>query len=120
MNPNYFSREFVEKLSFPRLVGSEGEQAAQKSIEEELNTLQINTYEKQPFYYCLFRNNLLRCYDVIIGILMLSIFLLFISYIVEPIFILSSLLFLLSFKGRTIKETLSFDRNNKTEDKYCW
>jgi len=29
MNLSYFSKEFIEKLSFPRLAGTEGEKKAQ-------------------------------------------------------------------------------------------
>lgn len=114
MNISYFSKDFIKKLAIPRLVGTEGEKNAQQVIEEELNQLGVSDFEKQPFYYCKFRNHLLRFYDVIMGILMLiNIYLLSVDAILVAIPVLAGL-FLIAFKSRSIKESISFKVNEKT------
>ena len=119
-NISYFSKEFVEKLSIPRLVGTEGEEQAQKIIEAELKKLKIENYEKQAFFYSNFRNKLLRYYDVLSGLIMLAIFIriLLIPLIIPNyafLFLILFILFITSFKSRTIKETESFIMNKKTQ-----
>ncbi|MHA1689037.1 MAG: hypothetical protein ACTSUN_06845, partial [Promethearchaeota archaeon] len=72
----YFSTDFVRKLSFPRLAGTDGEKKAQELLEEELKRLGIDAFEKESFNYTtFFMNVLLRIYNPFIGVLMVLIYL---------------------------------------------
>ena len=76
--PNdYFLKDIVEKLSFPWLVGTEGEQKAQEIIESELNSIGLMNFHKEPFIYTsFFMNFLLRIYNSLIGLLIICIIIL--------------------------------------------
>ena len=115
MNSNYFSTDFITKLSIPRLVGTEGERAAQRIIEDELTRLVSENYKKQSFICSNFRNNLLRVYDVMLGIFMLFIFIQILLEWVILIYISIIILFLLSSQSRFLKEKISFSVNTHTQ-----
>lgn len=116
---SYFSRDFVKRLSIPRLVGTEGEKDAQTIIEEEFKKLNVEKYEKQPFYTSNFRNTLLRYYDVVIGFYMVLFYLALINLRTGDLFTISFVIvgqigiFLVSYRSRSIKEHNNFKRNEK-------
>ncbi|MHA1803799.1 MAG: M28 family peptidase [Promethearchaeota archaeon] len=105
----YFSTDFVRKLSFPRLAGSDGEQKAQELIESELKRLGIDAFEKEPFNYTtFFMNVLLRFYNPLIGLLMIFIYLSLHFKFHGLTIVLTILLFILSWFGRQIREKIQF------------
>ncbi|MHA1294325.1 MAG: M28 family peptidase [Promethearchaeota archaeon] len=108
-NLSYFSTDFVENFSFPRLAGTKGEKKAQLIIEEELKRIGIDDYEKQDFTYTRFYMNvLLRIYDFIISFFVITlIFLLFFNLIYIALFI-SLALFILAWFSRQIRDFLKF------------
>lgn len=109
MSHNFNCKEFVEKISFPRLVGTEGEKKAQDLIEAELIALNISNFKKESFTYTtFFMNFLLRVYNVFIGLLIIILFLLLFFQIFYLIMIFAPLLLIFAFFGREIREKIQF------------
>lgn len=59
MTNKFDCNEFIKKISFPRLPGTEGEKQAQELIESDLNALNIDLYTKESFVYIRFFMNYL-------------------------------------------------------------
>ncbi|MBA7523506.1 hypothetical protein ES705_15633 [subsurface metagenome] len=112
MNLSYYSTEFVEKISFPRLAGTLGEQKAQELIEDELKKLNLENVIKNSFTYStFFMNVLLRVYDFIVGLMILIIILILLFDLYYFAMILAGCLFIISFFSREIRERLQFKVN---------
>lgn len=59
MTNKFDCNEFIKKISFPRLPGTEGEKQAQELIESDLKALNIDLYTKESFVYIRFFMNYL-------------------------------------------------------------
>lgn len=113
VSKEYFSKNFIERLSFPRLSDTNGEKKAQELIETELNTLGIKDHRKESFFYTkFFMNVLLRVYNPLIGLLIFFIILFITFNLFFLSFFLSILLFFLSYFGRQIRERIQFTFTN--------
>lgn len=109
MSNQFDCHKFIEKFSFPRLPGSEGETKAQELIETELESLKIDNYKKESFIYTkFFMNYLLRVYNFLIGLQMI-ILIIFIYFQVYFIVVFLSLVLLFTaFFSREIREKIQF------------
>ncbi|MBD3255083.1 MAG: M20/M25/M40 family metallo-hydrolase [Candidatus Lokiarchaeota archaeon] len=109
MNENYFSKNLVEKLSFPRLPGTNGEKKAQGLIETELKNLNIDGFQKQAFEYTtFFMNFLLRIYNFLVGLLMIVTLAFLVVNLFLLVFLFAAVLFVFSFYSRQIREKIQF------------
>ena len=111
MSFSYFSTDFVEKLSFPRFAGTEGEEKAQKLIETELKKLNVKFKKEQFDYSTFYMNVLLRIYDPLIGTLIITMILLVYFQLFLVVLLLSLLLFVFSLFSRQIRERIQFKCN---------
>ncbi len=106
---DYFSKDFVEKISFPRLAGTDGETKVQEILESELTSLGFLDFKKEAFMYTsFFMNILLRIYDPFLGILIILIIVFDIYRLSVLSICFSVLLLILSYFGRTIREKIQF------------
>ncbi|MFO8019091.1 MAG: M20/M25/M40 family metallo-hydrolase [Promethearchaeia archaeon] len=109
MSNNRYSEDFIRALSFPRMAGTEGEKKAQELIESEFKRMGVEEYRTQEFKYSWFyMNTLLRIYDVITALLIISTFFLIILDRYYLSLILGIILFVYSFYSRQIREYLHF------------
>ena len=109
MNDNFNCDEFIKKLSFPRLAGSEGEIKAQELIESELQDLNIDQYNKESFVYTtFFMNFLLRTYSFLIGLLMIVLIIMLYLSLVYYVILFASVLLITALFSREIREKIQF------------
>ncbi len=109
MNETFDSHTFMKEFSFPRLAGTEGEIKAQQLIESELEALNIKNYRKESFMYTtFFMNFLLRIYNFLIGLLIISLIIVLYFQFYYLVLILSIVLFLTAFFSREIREKIQF------------
>ncbi len=109
MNDNFDFDEFIKKLSFPRLSGSEGEIKAQELIETELKNLKIDQYNKESFSYTtFFMNFLLRTYSSLIGLQMILLIMMLYLNLVYYVILFASVLLITALFSREIREKIQF------------
>jgi len=113
MSNQFDCHKFIEKLSFPRFPGSEGETKAQKLIEAELDSLKIDNYQKESFIYTkFFMNYLLKIYSFLIGLQMIILIILIYFQVFLIVIFLSVILFFTAFFSREIREKIQFKFTN--------
>ena len=113
MSNQFDCHKFIEKLSFPRFPGSEGETKAQKLIETELDSLKIDNYQKESFIYTkFFMNYLLKIYSFLIGLQMIILIILIYFQVFLIVIFLSVILFFTAFFSREIREKIQFKFTN--------
>jgi len=109
MNISFDCKEFMQKISFPRLAGTGGERKAQEIIEKELKSLNIKEYKKDSFIYTkFFMNFLLRIYNPSVGWVIIILYFLLLVQIYYLAFILAYFLLFFAFFGREIREKIQF------------
>ena len=109
MSNQFDCHKFIEKLSIPRIPGSEGEVKAQELIEAELESLKIDNYKKEPFIYTrFFMNYLLRVYSFLIGLQMIILIILIYYQVYLIVVCLSLVLLFTAFFSREIREKIQF------------
>ncbi|MFX1339438.1 MAG: hypothetical protein ACFFDK_12570 [Promethearchaeota archaeon] len=109
MNNRFACEEFVKKLSFPLLPGSDGEIKAQKHIESELKALNINHYKKGLFVYTrFFMNFLLRIYSFLVGIQIIILIILLYFQLYLLVILLAIVLLITALYSREIRKKIQF------------
>ena len=109
MSNQFDCHKFIEKFSFPRLPGSEGETKAQELIETELESLKIDNYQKESFIYTkFFMNYILRVYNFLIGLQMIILIILIYFQAYFIVVFLSLVLLFTAFFSREIREKIQF------------
>jgi len=109
MSNQFDCHKFIEKLSIPRIPGSEGEAKAQELIEAELKSLKIDNYKKESFIYTkFFMNYVLRVYNFLIGLQMLILIILIYFQVYILAVFLSLVLLFTAFFSREIREKIQF------------
>ena len=109
MSNQFDCHKFIEKLSIPRISGSEGEAKAQELIEAELESLKIDNYQKESFIYTkFFMNYILRIYNFLIGLQMIILIILIYFQVYFIVVFLSLVLLFTAFFSREIREKIQF------------
>ena len=109
MSVQFNCDEFIKKLSFPRLPGSEGEIKAQELTESELKHLNVNQFNTELFTYTtFFVNSLLRTHSFLIGPQMIIIIILLYLNLVYYVILLASVLFITALFSREIRKKIQF------------
>ena len=109
MSNQFDCHKFIEKLSIPRIPGSQGEVKAQELIEAELESLKIDNYKKESFIYTrFFMNYLLRVYNFLIGLQMIILIILIYFQLYLIVICLSLVLLFTAFFSREIREKIQF------------
>ncbi len=109
MSNKFDCNEFVKKLSFPRLPGSDGEKKAQELIESELKALNIDHYKKESFIYTrFFMNFLLRIYSFLVGMQMIFLIILLYFRLFYLVILLAFVLMITALFSREIRKKIQF------------
>ena len=113
MQAKFKSNEIIKKISFPRLPGTDGEKEAQKLIESELKSLNINNYKKESFVYTrFFMNVLLRIFSFLIGLQMILLIGLLYFHFYYLVILFAFVLLITAFFSREIREKIQFTFTN--------